>query len=161
MNLLLRFVDPADTKVKWKDEWGRPSTGSVLAYLKKALSRDFLDLKKSKQYKTTVFVEDLDGESDGLGFDKWAKMAAGPDGQLIRNERRDALIRSFADDPGAQEMLKLQLDPEGYNAFTNQELADLLNTTVAEVENIKKRVQTRLLRILKAQEKGAIANVQA
>jgi hypothetical protein len=44
MDLLLRFVDPADSKVTWKDDWGRPSTEKVLAYLKKALSRDFLDL---------------------------------------------------------------------------------------------------------------------
>ena len=68
MNLLLRFVDPADTKVKWREERERPSTESVLAYLKKALRHDFFDLKKSKRYTTTVFVEDSNGSLPFLQF---------------------------------------------------------------------------------------------
>jgi len=52
-------------------------------------------------------------------------------------------------------MLKLQLDDDGYNAFSNQELAQLLDTTVADIENRKKRVKTRLLRIQRRQSEGA------
>jgi hypothetical protein len=52
-------------------------------------------------------------------------------------------------------MLKLQLDDDGYNAFTNRELAELLDTTVADIENRKKRVKTRLLSIQRRQSEGA------
>ena len=52
-------------------------------------------------------------------------------------------------------MLKLQLDEDGYNAFSNQELAQILDTTVADIENRKKRVKTRLLRIQRRQSEGA------
>ena len=74
---------------------------------------------------------------------------------LLKQERRRRLIEEFSDDPQTQEILNLQLDPEGYNAFTNQELAQLLDTTVANIENRKKRLKTRLLRIRRTQSEGA------
>ena len=74
---------------------------------------------------------------------------------MLKQERKKAIIEEFSDDPEAQEMLTLQLDDDGYNAFTNQELAELLNTTVADIENRKKRVKTRLLRIQRRQSEGA------
>jgi hypothetical protein len=39
---------------------------------------------------------------------------------------------------------KGQLDPEGWNAHTNLQLADLLGTSVHEIENRKKRLMRRL-----------------
>lgn len=156
MNLLLRFLNPRDDKVRWNEGLGRPTTDGLYAFLRKALDRDFLDLKKSKRYRTTVYLEreDRDGAQE-LTLEQLAVYLETPEGTLLKQERKKAIIEEFSDDPEAQEMLKLQLDDDGYNAFSNQELAQLLNTTVADIENRKKRVKTRLLRIQRRQSEGA------
>jgi DNA-directed RNA polymerase specialized sigma24 family protein len=156
MNLLLRFLDPRDDKVRWNEGLGRPTTDGLYAFLRKALDRDFLDLKKSKRYRTTVYLEreDRDGAQE-LTLEQLAVHLETPEGTLLKQEREKAIIEEFSDDPEAQEMLKLQLDDDGYNAFSNQELAQLLDTTVADIENRKKRVKTRLLRIQRRQSEGA------
>jgi len=156
MNLLLRFLDPRDDKVRWNEGLGRPTTDGLGAFLRKALDRDFLDLKKSKRYRTTIYLEreDRDGAQE-LTLEQLAVYLETPEGTLLKQERKKAIIEEFSDDPEAQEMLKLQLDDNGYNAFSNQELAQLLDTTVADIENRKKRVKTRLLRIQRRQSEGA------
>jgi DNA-directed RNA polymerase specialized sigma24 family protein len=155
MNLLLRLLDPKDDKVRWNEGFGRPTTDGVYALLRKALDRDFLDLKKSKRYRTTVYLERDDGHSgQELTLEQLAVYLETPEGALLKQERKRAIIQEFSDDPEAQEMLKLQLDDDGYNAFSNQELAQLLDTTVADIENRKKRVRTRLLRIQRRQSEG-------
>jgi DNA-directed RNA polymerase specialized sigma24 family protein len=155
MNLLLRFLDPKDDKVRWNEGLGRPSTDGLYAFLRRALDRDFLDLKKSKRYRTTVYLEreDRDGVQE-LTLEQLAVYLETPEGTLLKQERKKAIIEEFSDDPEAQEMLKLQLDDDGYNAFSNQELAQLLDTTVADIENRKKRVKNRLLRIQRRQSEG-------
>jgi DNA-directed RNA polymerase specialized sigma24 family protein len=156
MNLLLRFLDPRDDRVRWNEGLGRPTTDGVYAFLRKALDRDFLDLKKSKRYRTTVYLEKEDGEgSQELTLEQLAVYLETPEAALLKQERKKAIIEEFLDDPEAQEMLKLQLDDDGYNAFSNQELAQLLDTTVADIENRKKRVKTRLLRIKRRESEGA------
>jgi len=156
MNLLLRFLDPRDDKVRWNEGLGRPTTDGLYAFLRKALDRDFLDLKKSKRYRTTVYLETEDGDGGrDLTLEQLAVYLETPEGTLLKQERRKAIIEEFSDDPEAQEMLKLQLDEDGYNAFSNQELAQILDTTVADIENRKKRVKTRLLRIQRRQSEGA------
>lgn len=155
MNLVVRLLDPADNTVEWKDKQSRPSSERVLALLRKALERDFLDLKKSKRYKTTVQINDQAPDDSGeLSLDQLAVYLETPEGTLLRKERVRAVIEAFSDDPKAGEIVRLQLDPEGYNAFTNQELAALLETSVDDIENRKKRVKNRLLQILRRQEKG-------
>jgi len=155
MNLLLRFLDPRDDKVCWNEGLGRPTTDGLYAFLRRALDRDFLDLKRSKRYRTTVYLErdDRDGAQE-LTLEQLAVYLETPEGTLLKQEREKAIIEEFSDDPEAQEMLKLQLDDDGYNAFRNQELAQLLDTTVADIENRKKRVKTRLLRIQRRQSEG-------
>ena len=157
MNLLLRFLDPQDCTVRWREDRGRPTTESVYALLSKALERDFLDLKRSKRYKTTVYVEREDnaGDSREITLEQLAVYMETPEGTILKRERRQRMIEEFSDDPRAQEIVKLQLDPDGYNGFTNQELAQLLDTTVSDIENRKKRVRTRLLRINRTQSEGA------
>ena len=156
MNLLLRFLDPRDDKVRWNEGLGRPTTDGLYAFLRKALDRDFLDLKKSKRYRTTVYLEREDRDSaQELTLEQLAVYLETPEGTLLKQERKKAIIEEFSDDPEAQEMLKLQLDDNGYNAFSNQELAQILDTTVADIENRKKRVKTRLLRIQRRQSEGA------
>jgi hypothetical protein len=73
---------------------------------------------------------------------------------VLKQERIRLLVDTFDDDPKAKELVRLQLDPEGYNAFTNKELAELLETSIGDIENRKKRVKNRLLQILRRQEKG-------
>jgi DNA-directed RNA polymerase specialized sigma24 family protein len=128
----------------------------VYALLRSALDRDFLDLKKSKRYRTTVYL-DKEGGEDGpeLTLEQLAVYLETPDGALLKQEMKKAVIEEFSDDPPAQEILKLQLDDNGYNAFTNQDLAALLDISVDEIENRKKRVKTRLLRIQRRQAEGA------
>jgi DNA-directed RNA polymerase specialized sigma24 family protein len=160
MNLLLQFVDPMDDKVRWIEGLGRPTTNGVYALLRKALDRDFLDLKKSKRYRTTVYLEKEDGDGgQELTLERLAVSLETPEGALLKQERKNAIIKELSDDPEAQEMLKLQLDDDGYNAFSNQELAQLLDTTVADIENRKKRVKTRLLNIKRRRSEGGQAHV--
>ena len=52
----------------------------------------------------------------------------------------------------------MQLDPEGFQALTNKELAVVLSTTVDEIENRKKRLMNRLF---KFQTQGRGTAVQA
>ncbi len=78
----------------------------------------------------------------------------GSGGNLLKQERIRLLVDTFDDDPKAKELVRLQLDPEGYNAFTNKELAELLETSIGDIENRKKRVKNRLLQILRRQKKG-------
>ena len=127
----------------------------MLALLAKALERDYLDLKKSKRYTTPIYVESAalgDGETT-LTLEQLAVFFETPEGLLLKHERVRRLIEDFSEDPTAQEILTLQLSPDGYNAFTNQELAELLSTTVSDIENRKKRVKNRLLSILRRQKK--------
>jgi DNA-directed RNA polymerase specialized sigma24 family protein len=153
-NVVMRFLDPNDRTVRWAPERGTPTTDGVHALLRQALRNDFLDIKKSKRYKTTVYVnngESVDEAGKGLTLDQLAVHLETPEGKLLKKQRVEAIITEFADDPKALDILQLQLDPEGYNAFSNQELAELLDITVSEVENRKKRISNRLLRILRNQ----------
>jgi DNA-directed RNA polymerase specialized sigma24 family protein len=156
MNLLLRFLDPNDDTVRWNGAMGRPSTDGLYVFLRKALERDFLDLKKSQRYRTTVYLqkEDHDGSQE-LTLEQLAVYLETPEGASLKKERKKAILEEFSDDPEAREILSLQLDDDGYNAFSNLELAQLLDTTVADIENRKKRVRTRLLRIERRQSGGA------
>ena len=64
-----------------------------------------------------------------------------------------ALIREckprtiFDGEPELKEIVGLQLDPDGYNAFSNQELAQLTGTTVKDIENRKKRIKLVLTKL--------------
>ena len=80
------------------------------------------------------------------------------------------LLARFDDAPELKELLEVQLDPDGYCAYTNQDLAVLLappgkvltpealREIVSEIENRKKRLDRRLRRILaemQASKEGA------
>src|SRR6266404_5656261 len=57
MGVLQKFIDPLDTSVAWSDQKGEPTSDKVVAYLKKVMRNDLLDLKKSKKFTTTVHVD--------------------------------------------------------------------------------------------------------
>jgi hypothetical protein len=93
-------------------------------------------------------------ESDddtGITLDDLAKYLDTPEAIAQRRERHEQLIASFGDTPELQDVLRIQLDPDGYAAYTNIDLAALLNTTVSDIENRKKRIHSRLLKRLRQQ----------
>jgi len=54
------------------------------------------------------------------------------------------LLEQFREEPDLEAILRLQLEMDGYNAFTNLELARMLTVPVVEIENRKRRLKTRL-----------------
>lgn len=158
-NTLLKLLDPLDGTVKWSEQRGQPTTLGILAYLQRVLERDFFDLKKSSLYKTTVYPDcmgDDDSEGDGITLDHMAMVFDTPEGQTLKGERVAWILRQFDGELELREIAKLQFDPSGYNAYSNQELAQLLDTTVGDIENRKKRIK-RMLRKLVADRHAAEA----
>ena len=151
MTVVLRFLNPDDKTVRWKSGQKKLNQASLLAFLKTVLHHDFLDLKRSKRYKTTVIANVTscpdEQEVSEISLDDFCSAIDTPEGFAIRQQQREQLLADLEDDPDIQEMLMVQLDPEGYHAFTNQDLASLLGISVAEVENRKKRLSRRLHRI--------------
>lgn len=151
MTVVLQFLDPEDETVRWKSGQKKLSQASLLAYLKTVLHHDFLDLKRSKRYKTTVIATVIsrpdEQEASEMSLDDFCAAIDTPEEFAIRQQQREQLLADLEDDPDVQEMLMVQLNPEGYHAFTNQDLASLLGISVTEVENRKKRLSRRLHRI--------------
>jgi DNA-directed RNA polymerase specialized sigma24 family protein len=73
-----------------------------------------------------------------------ATHAASPEHEVTRYEERAWLLQQFRGEPELEVILRLQLENNGYNAFSNRELAQMLAVPVAEVENRKRRLKTRL-----------------
>jgi DNA-directed RNA polymerase specialized sigma24 family protein len=149
MSVLLKFIDPQDNSVAWSEQKGEPTKEKVIAYLKKVLERDFLDLKKSKRYTTTVYVQsdEADNEQDGLTLDQLAVTYDTPEAHALKQERITWLLKQFDAEPELKEIVKLLFHAAGYAAFTNQQLAQLLETSVKEIENRKKRIKLRLAKL--------------
>jgi DNA-directed RNA polymerase specialized sigma24 family protein len=146
---LLKFLDPLDTSVMWAETKGQPTTRGLLAFLQQVLERDFLDLKRSKRATTAVYLDSTtpgDNQSGAAVVDPTADTLT-PEEEALRRERVRWILEQFEDDTDLYEVVRLQLEPTGYNAFSNQELAGLLNTTVPEIENRKRRVKLRLKRL--------------
>jgi DNA-directed RNA polymerase specialized sigma24 family protein len=152
MSTIVKFLDPADTTVAWSKEKGEPTTAGVLAYLKKVLRNDFIDITKTKRYRKAVYLR-IHGKDDEASepeatFDAMESRCRNPEAAAIIKDQHIKLLQNFRDDPDLRDLLDLQLQSDGtYNAFTNQELAYLTNTTVSEIENRKKRIKLRLLKL--------------
>jgi hypothetical protein len=65
-------------------------------------------------------------------------------------ERLVWLVEQFKDHPELLEIVRLQMEPDGYNAFSSQELAERLNATVVEVEHRRRRIKVRLRKVADA-----------
>jgi DNA-directed RNA polymerase specialized sigma24 family protein len=146
---LLKFLDPRDTTVVWSESMGPPTTAGLLAFLRVVLKRDFLDLLRSKRYQTTVYPdrnkEDLEPEGvEGDWFDSLPGGSPGPEQEAMRHKATAWLLEQFRQEPELEAILRLQLEMDGYNAFTNLELARMLTVPVAEIESRKRRLKTRL-----------------
>lgn len=149
----LKFLDPQDSSVRWSEAKGQPTTSSLLAYLRKVLERDFLDLLKTKSYCTTVYEEAVACEEEegqrkpGITLDQLATAFESPEGKTLKAERVKWILKQFEAEPELKEIVELQLDPQGYNAFTNQELAEILGAKVPVIEARKKRIKLRLRKL--------------
>ncbi len=100
--ILLKFLDPQDPSVAWRERLGPPTTAGLVIFLRVVLERDFLNLLRSKRYRAALYPDSVEA------------------------------------------ILRLQLERDGYNAFTNLELARMLAVSVTEIENRKRRLKTRL-----------------
>jgi DNA-directed RNA polymerase specialized sigma24 family protein len=147
MDTITKLLDPDDHTVQWNAGRGAPTIEGLLAYLERVMMNDFLDRKRSKRFllhATLPPMETADGT--GIALDELAVHLDTPEAIAQRLERHEQLIASFSDTPDLQDVLRVQLDPDGYHAYTNIDIAKLLNTTVADIENRKKRIHTRLLK---------------
>lgn len=142
MDVLTRHFDPADTRVRWE-----PSRGPVLGYLKTVLWHDFLDLKRGGLYRGTTGADNLD---------TMVAPQLRPDARLERAQQRERVLAQLGDEPDLRALASQQLDPDGWPGYTNQELAARLAITVSEVENRKKRLLRRLLKIWRQQTAPAV-----
>ena len=150
---LLKLLDPLDTSVTWSPSKGPPTTAGVLAYLREVLRRDFLDLVRSKRATTSVYPDDERADGQNLSestIDQRVANYGNPEAEHLQSERLVWLVEQFKDDPELLEILRLQLEPAGYNAFSSQELAKRLSITVVEIENRRRRVIRRLRKLADA-----------
>jgi len=153
MQTVLKFIDPEDHTVAWKKQHDTPSTDAVLRFLRKVLHNDLLDLLRLSAHETTIILdaqpqeEEEEGTQRKLSLDEFASALASQEGRVIREQQHARLLSRLDDEPELRDLLAVQLDPDGYMARTNQEVAQLLETTVSDIENRKKRLNRRLLRI--------------
>ncbi len=146
---LLKLLDPRDPSVVWLERMGTPTSAGVVAFLRVVLERDFLDLVRSKRYRDTVYPDRTQWdigrqEFGGDWFNTLPTDGDGPADEAISRKVTAWLLEQFKAEPELEAMLRLQLEMEGYNAFSNLELARMLAVPVAEIENRKRRVKTRL-----------------
>jgi hypothetical protein len=140
MATLLKFLDPTVTSVAWSEEKGEQTTAKVIGYLRKVLWRDFLDLKKKKCYRTTVYVgmhASEQEENPELTLDEFAAALDDPERQVLKWEQREWVLKQFEAEPELKEIVELQLDPDGCNAFSNQDLARLTETTLRTSKTVR------------------------
>ena len=152
MDTITKLLDPDDHTVQWNASRGAPTMDGLLAYLERVMINDFLDHKRSKRFLLHATLPPIESD-DGVGItlEDLAKHLDTPEAIAQRRERYEQLIASFSDTPELQDVLRIQLEPDGYAAYTNIDLASLLNTTVSDIENRKKRIHNRLLKSLHQQ----------
>jgi hypothetical protein len=82
-----------------------------------------------------------------MTLDDFIAKLESPEARAIRRQQRERLLSKFDEEPKLKKLLTIQLSPDGFHAHTNKELALLLGITVDEIENLKKRLMGRLLRL--------------
>ena len=158
---LLKFLDPGDVSVVWSENKEPPTTAGLVAFLRVVLERDFLDLVRSRRYRDATYPDHNDPdlkpqELDGDWFDSIATASTDPEHEAVNHKTSAWLLKQFREDPDLQAILQLQLEMDGYNAFSNLELARMLAVPVAEIENRKRRLKTRLKSLASGRQmKGA------
>ena len=101
-------------------------------------------------------LSDPENGQDEKTLDDFIEKLESPEVRAIRTEQREQLLSKFNNEPELKELLTVQLDPDGYQAYTNKELAVLFSTSVDEIENRKKRLMNRLLRLQRQAQGSAV-----
>lgn len=152
MDTITKLLDPDDHTVAWNTGRGAPTMEGLLSYMERVMMNDFLDRKRSKRFVCHATLPPRETEdAKGITLDELAVYLDTPEAIAQRRQRHEQLIDSFQDTPDLQDVLRVQLDPDGYRAYTNIEQAQLLGTSVSEIENRKKRLYNRLLKRLQQQ----------
>jgi hypothetical protein len=138
-NAVIGLVDPRDTTIEWDEKRGKPTTEGVAALLREVIRRDFIDAKKLPRYTTTRAIED----ERKAPFVPAA--GASPEAVVIdrvdRNRVRDELFTFIGDrDDEVLDYLRLQLPDDGVVGYPPRKAAELLKTTVQDINNRKRRV---------------------
>ena len=136
---IIRLVDERDTTIEWDDKRGKPTTEGVMALLREVIRRDFIDAKKLPRYKTTRAID------DEKKAHKVAASGVSPEDAAIergdRNRLRDQLFAFIGDrDSEVVAYLRFQLPDDGVAGYPPRKAAQLLKTTVQDINNRKKRV---------------------
>jgi transcriptional antiterminator len=70
-----------------------------------------------------------------------------PEAIVIRAQLQESMLAAVEDEPELHDLLMVLLEPTSYGSPNrNQELALLLDCTVSDIENRKKRLLRRLLK---------------
>lgn len=136
---IMRLVDPRDTGIDWDEKRGKPTTDAVTALLREVIRRDFIDAKKLPRYTTTRGIEDdKKAHTVPAGVESPEQAAVE---RVDRIRRRDQLFEFIGDrDPEVIAYLRLQLPDDGVVGYPPRKAAELLKTTVQDINNRKKRV---------------------
>lgn len=137
-----RLWDPATT-VKWNSsEFGKPTVPKVVGFLRKVLTRQFLDLLKKGEYKfAREPLPDNDGHEEHDHALRYSRPS--PANQLVSRVYLEQLCtrtRALAveqDDVEVAIYLDLQMCDGPY---TNTEAAQKLGVAPADIVNIRKRL---------------------
>jgi DNA-directed RNA polymerase specialized sigma24 family protein len=119
---------------------------ALFAFLAEVMGHDILDQLRSFARKTTIKVSPLSGHSEdgevvttGLDdFDSGFSVEELVQGELLK-ERLYAMLEHS--EPELYEMVFAIIE---FNALTPREIADIVGTTPAEIQNRKKRLRTFL-----------------
>jgi DNA-directed RNA polymerase specialized sigma24 family protein len=153
--VLTRLWDESDTGVNWNTARGKPTTQGVIAFLKKVLLNDFIDDRRERsQHRRTQGLTPATADDGADALDP-------PDSRqpsqevLVDKVHRDRLFEqlfeSASGDEPLEEYLLLQCGDDGYNGYTPARAAELLNTTVDDIQNRKRKCSRLLERFLEAQ----------
>lgn len=156
MEVIQKLLDPDDPTVAWNPNRGQLTLGGLLRYLEQVLLNDFIDRKRSKRFECHAELPPVElQDGTGLTLEGLTKHLDTPEAIAIRPHQHERIIERFREEPELQDVLGVQLDPDGwYNAYTNEELATLLGTSVADIENRKKRILRRLMKLYKEQREA-------
>jgi hypothetical protein len=159
-NAVMRLVDPRDTTVDWSEKHGKPTTDSVSALLREVIRRDFIDAKKLPRYTTTRAIDDEKAaEHVPLAAASPATIAIE---RVDRNRLRDELFAFIGDrDPEVLEYLRIQLPDEGVVGYPPRKAAQLLKTTIPDINNRKRRVTGLLMEFERARKEALYARQES
>jgi DNA-directed RNA polymerase specialized sigma24 family protein len=151
-------MSPADlaagtlTKLLSGDLKYRRSRGRLDSFLATVMLRDFIDLVRSKAYTTSVALdsEDREGEPGIAGHPHRARHAASnayadPFSVAAEHEFKEKVHALVQGENDLEEMAYAVLE---LNATKPRDIAGLLKTDTADVQNRKKQMRRRLAKFL-------------